>query len=139
MGGSFNSSHFHGTSGSPQRALELDSAKGARTDSDRGETIPPSHHLTTRDALLSEATTDKARFIINELYRETGSIGDGGTADAIRYELATGELVGDKGHLKKGRQRIRQIEKVLRRNPNHPDRELLTRLANDLRNALRGI
>ena len=63
-------------------------------------------------------------------------VGDGGTADAIRAELASGEPVGGRSHVRKGRERLRQIERILRKSPNHPDRELLERLANDLRDAL---
>lgn len=73
-----------------------------------------------------------------ELYRPGSSVGDGGTADAIRHEVATGELVGDRSHIRKGRERLRQIERMLSRNPNHPDRRLLERLAEDLMSALGG-
>ena len=85
---------------------------------------------------MTEATTDEVRNIVGELYREGAGVGDGGTADAIREELASGESVGGRSHVRKGRERLRQIERILRRNPNHPDRELLERLADDLRNAL---
>lgn len=63
---------------------------------------------------------------------------DGGTADAIREQIRTGELVGGKDHIRKGRERLRQIEKILSRNPNHPDRALLEKLRDDLRDALGG-
>ena len=89
--------------------------------------------------LLNEAITDEARGIVKELYRPNAKTGDGGTADAIRRQLQNGELVGGKSHVRKGRERLRQIEKILARNPDHPDRELLKRLRDDLKEALGGI
>ena len=138
MGGSFDSGRFHGTMGSPQRPLDLNwnTEYGAGRQSD--STTPPGTSPSKRDTLLSEATTGEAKRIITELYRNNAEIGDGGTADAIRHELATGELVGGRSHIQKGEDRLRQIERFLRKNPNHPDRELLERLANDLRDALGG-
>lgn len=138
MGGSFNSDHFRGTSGSPQRPLDLGQETGHGTGGQFDSTTPQPTSASVRDTLMSEATTDTARSIVNELYREGSGVGDGGTADAIRHELATGELVGGRSHIQKGRERLRQIERILRRNPNHPDRELLERLADDLRDALGG-
>lgn len=132
MGG-FSSGLFIGTSGSPQLSLP---------DSGGDSTIRPSSSAgsnSRREALLNEATTDKARRIVNELYREGAGVGDGGTADAIRVELATGNPVGGRSHIQKGRERLRQIEKILERNPGHPDRVLLERLRDDLRDALEGI
>ena len=76
--------------------------------------------------------------LVDELYRDGASVGDGGTADAIRKQLSTGELVGNRDHLIKGKERLRQIEKILSKNPNHPDREILEFLADDLKNALGG-
>lgn len=130
--GGFSSGLFSGTSGSPQLSLSNDS-----TDS----TIQPGSSTgngAQREALLNEATTDQTRRLINELYREGAGVGDGGTADAIREELATGSPVGGRSHIQKGRERLRQIERILQRNPNHPDRALLERLRDDLRNALEG-
>lgn len=138
MGGSFDSGHFHGTSGSPQRPLDLGQEPGYGIGGHVDGIVPHPASPTARDTLMSEATTDTTRSVINELYREGSGIGDGGTADAIRHELATGELVGGRSHIRKGRERLRQIERILRRNPDHPDRELLERLANDLRDALGG-
>lgn len=91
-----------------------------------------------RERLLDEATTDEARRIVKELYRPNAETGDGGTADAIREQLRTGEMVGGKDHIRKGRERPRQIEKILTINPDHPDRALLERLRDDLEDALGG-
>jgi hypothetical protein len=85
---------------------------------------------------MAQATTSEAKSIVDQLYREGATVGDGGTADAIRHELASGKPTGGRSHIKKGKERLRQIERILRRNPNHPDRDLLERLADDLRDAL---
>ncbi|CNC72618.1 TPA: hypothetical protein ACQQX6_001341 [Yersinia enterocolitica] len=39
--------------------------------------------------------------IIDDLYRPNAKVGSGSTADAVRYELATGEKVGGRGHVEK--------------------------------------
>ena len=44
--------------------------------------------------------------------------------------------MGGRDHIQKGRERLRQIEKILKQNPNHPDRQLLEKLKADLRSAL---
>lgn len=129
MGG-FSSRLFYGTLGAPQLTLpESDSV--ARPTS---ASTPQSR----REELLERASTDEIRRLVKELYREGADVGDGGTADAIREELANGEPVGGKSHIRKGRERLRQIERMLQKNPNHPDRALLEELRDDLRDALEG-
>ena len=49
---------------------------------------------TTREALLESATNQKLKNAIDQIYRPGATTGDGGLADAIRHQLATGELVG---------------------------------------------
>ena len=120
----FNSKLFHGTNGSPQQSLDI-----------HGRDADASINTPVRDDLLSEAKTDLARNLIKELYRTGAEVGDGGTADAIRQEMASGEPVRGRSHIQKGRERLRQIDKIIERNPTHPDRELLERLADDLREA----
>lgn len=93
----------------------------------------------SREQLLADASTDVVKSIVKELYRLNAAIGDGGTADAIRKQIATGELVGGRDHIRKGRERLRQIERILSKNPNHPDRALLERLRNNLLDALGGV
>ncbi len=91
-----------------------------------------------RNNLLVMATQSDTKNLINELYRNDSKIGDGGTADALRYELKTGKLVGGKSHKIKAQQRVKQINNILKRNPNHPDKELLIKLRENLENALKG-
>lgn len=111
-------------------------SKEDKTRDDRLEKKTSEEKPSVRSELLAKATTDKARNLVEELYRRNRGVGDGGTADAIRYELATGEKVGGKSHIKKGRERLRQIENILRKNPDHPDRGLLEKLRDDLKDAL---
>ena len=138
MGGSFNSDRFHGTSGSPQRQLDLGQEPWYGIGGQFDGIVPQPASPSTRDTLMSEATTPEGKEVVNQLYRPGSRVGDGGTADAIREEIATGKPVGDRNHSKKGRQRIKQIERILRKNPNHPDRELFEKLLKDLRDALGG-
>ena len=63
--------------------------------------------------LLSQAQEDVTKKIIKELYRPGAEIGDGGTADALRYEKQTGKSVGGKSHIKKAEERAKQIKKIL--------------------------
>jgi hypothetical protein len=67
-------------------------------------------------------------------------IGSGSTADALRYELKTGNLVGGKSHLQKAQQYTRALEKWLEKNPtaSPQDRKVAQTLLNDLKNALSG-
>ena len=103
---------------------------------DTAENSPSEQHPCSRKRLLADASTDVVKNIVKELFRPNAAVGDGGTADAIRKQIATGELIGERNHIRKGRERVRQIEKVLSKNPNHPDKELLERLRNDLIDAL---
>ena len=133
MGG-YSSNLFHGTTGSTQMAFqEYPSGSDSSGPKPAASSSDPK-----RESLLSAATTEQVRRIINELYREGADVGDGGTADAIREELATGKPVGGRSHVRKGKERLRQIEKILSSNPNHPDREILEQLRDDLKNALEG-
>ena len=103
------------------------------------ESTPPKQKPRSRECLLANASTDVVKNIVIELYRSNAVVGDGGTADAIRKQIATGELVGERDHVRKGRERLRQIERILSKNPNHPNRALLEWLRSDLIDALGGI
>jgi hypothetical protein len=64
--------------------------------------------------------------------------GTGTTADAIRYELATGRAVAGRFHSRKGQEYARALENWLRVNPDAPyrDRIVAQSLLDDLRSAL---
>lgn len=136
MGGHSSGGLFPGAAGPAGGGLDA----GVRGDimPEGGNDEPQARATSARERLLDEATTDEAKRIVGELYRPNAETGDGGTADAIREQLRTGELIGGKDHIQKGRERLRQIEKILERNPDHPDRALLERLRDDLEDALGG-
>ena len=91
-----------------------------------------------KESLLARATQNDSKNLVKELYRSGSKIGDGGTADALRHELKTGKLVGGKSHKIKAQERVKQINNILKENPNHPDKDLLNKLKDDLEKALRG-
>lgn len=132
-GGAGNGLNFGATYGSGQLPLEY-AAKSTSAPEPTNDTSPTAK--SARESLLAEAQTEKVKTLIKELYHTDGGIGDGGTADAIRHELATGEKVGGKTHIRKGRERLKQIAKMLRKDPDGPDSNLLRRLKADLENAL---
>ena len=77
---------------------------------------------------------------VNELFREGATIGNGSTAAAVRFELATGQRVGDKLHSIKAEQSINFLGKWLNQNSNAAaaDRAAAEQLIRDMSNALRG-
>ena len=92
-----------------------------------------------RNILLEKSTNQKLRNAINEMYRENAKIGDGGLSDAIRYELQTGELVSGKSHIQKGKERLKNLENILKKQElNLADREITMSLIEDLKKALEG-
>jgi hypothetical protein len=92
----------------------------------------------TKEQLVNNSKTVQCKKLINELYRDGATVGDGSTADAIREQISTGKLVGNKDHIQKGKERLRQIKNILSKEPNHPDKDILEFLANDLKCALGG-
>ena len=95
--------------------------------------------LSKRDRLLSKATNQKVKEAVNQIYRPNAQIGDGGLGDAIRHELATGDLVGGKSHIKKGQERLKNLENILKSENLSPDEERMVRdLFDDLQKALKG-
>jgi len=44
--------------------------------------------------------------IIDFMYRPNAKIGSGSTADAVRYELKTGENVAGKNHMQKAQEKV---------------------------------
>ncbi len=81
-------------------------------------------------------TNERLRNTVNQLYREGDQL-PGGTAGAVRYELRTGELVGGRSHVIKARERIANLERILREESLSPsDRTTAIRLRDDLKAAL---
>ena len=89
--------------------------------------------------LLISVTNPKLKNAIGEMYRPNAQKGDGGLADAIRHELKTKELVGGKSHIQKGRERLKNLENILKKQPlNKTDINIIKKLMEDLKEALEG-
>jgi len=92
---------------------------------------------TPRDSFLNNATNPKLKNAINQLYRPGARTGSGSTADALRYELRTGGLVGGRSHVQKAKGFARNIERIIKReNLNIKDYQIADYILNDLRDAL---
>lgn len=93
----------------------------------------------TREVLLENVSNQKLKNAIDQIYRSGASVGDGGLADAIKHELATGQLVGGKSHIQKGIERAKNLENILvKENLSQADRGIAEKLLSDLKDALKG-
>jgi RHS repeat-associated protein len=93
---------------------------------------------TARMNLLNAVKNPKLRNFIEYLYRKTATVGNGSTADAIRYERSTGILLSPAGHSTKGKEAIKGLEKLINSGTLDPkDKEIAQQIVNDLRDALR--
>ncbi|WP_317178157.1 hemagglutinin repeat-containing protein [Pectobacterium sp. HCp5_1] len=83
---------------------------------------------------------DNLKNIINDLYRPNAKVGSGSTADAVRYELATGEKVGGRGHVEKAQTYSKALQDWLNKNPqaSSSDRAAAENVLKDMQNALKG-
>ncbi len=77
---------------------------------------------------------------MENLYRDGAEIGTGSTADAVRYEIQTGEPVGGVFHTQKAQDYSIALQKWLDANPNASfgDRSAAQNVLRDLQNALKG-
>lgn len=92
----------------------------------------------TRDGLLKSVNDPKLKNI-NDLYRPGAQIGSGSTADALRYELQTGNIVGGRSHLEKAMNYSKGLQKLLSKGTlNETDKNIAQTLLDDLINALGG-
>jgi len=97
-----------------------------------------------KDVLVTPLVgSQKLQNIVNNLYKGTtnpNAIGNGTTADTIRYEPLSGMPVGGKWHLTKGQESITALENWLAANPNaaYRDRVVAESLIMDLRSAIAG-
>ncbi|SFS10220.1 hypothetical protein, partial [Anaeromicropila populeti] len=92
-----------------------------------------------QEELLSQAENPQLQNAIKQLYRGKSFIGDGGTADVIKFERETGIMLGKNGgsHIQKGIDMASYIEnKILTQNLSETDKALATKLLGDLNNAL---
>ena len=93
-----------------------------------------------REEFLSTASNSILANAVNELYRSGAFIGDGGTAAALRFENATGLMLGKKGnHRQKCEDMLSYLErKVAIQNLNEKEKRLTKLLIEDLKEALAG-
>ena len=87
--------------------------------------------------LLKKVKSEEAKNFIKQHYRSGAKEGDGSTAAAIVKELREGIKVGGRSHLTKGREGIKAIENILKKNPKHVDREFLLSQKKKLEKALK--
>jgi len=92
---------------------------------------------TPREVLLRNASDPRLKDAINNLYRKGAKAGSGSTADAVRFEKATGELLSPKGHTRKLIDRRTQLIK-LRKDPNlsSGDKRIIHGILKDAQDAL---
>ena len=103
-----------------------------------GKRIPVDRRLAAPSGILTKPTATNRRLqgAFDELYRPGADIA-GGTAGAVRHELATGTLVRGKPHSQKARERLRQLRRIMREEQLGPeDRAVATRVIEDLEEAL---
>lgn len=88
--------------------------------------------------LLTAAKNPTLRNAIDKLYRATAKYGNGSTADAIRFERETGQLLSPAGHTIKGKGFLTNLEGLVRSGKlNSGDREIALQIINDLKDALK--
>lgn len=97
--------------------------------------------LSRRGGKIPKVSNGRLSNIVNDLFKGAltrNPIGTGSTADAIRYERATGKMVGNKYHFRKGVQYRQALEKWIKKNPNASDRDrrIAERLKRDLEDAM---
>lgn len=82
----------------------------------------------------------KLKELMDDLYRENAQVGSGSTADAVRHEMQTGEMVGGRSHAQKARDYSKALQRWLDNNPTASagDRAAAENVLRDLQNALSG-
>ena len=90
-----------------------------------------------RERLLDSTSNQKLKNVIDQMYRPNATIGSGGLADAVSHELQTGEMVGGRSHLKKGRERLKNLKNILAKESlSEQDKKTINKLIDDLEKAL---
>jgi hypothetical protein len=93
---------------------------------------------TARMNLLNVVQNPALRRLIEYSYRVNARIGNGSTADVIRFERATGILMSKTGHIQKGKEVLKSLEGLVNGNKLNPkDTEIARQLIDDLINALK--
>jgi len=82
----------------------------------------------------------KLNKIVDKLYRDNATVGNGSTAAAVRSEKSTGQPVGGKFHTQKAEDTIRELNDWISKNPKATpnDKAVAENLIRDMTNALQG-
>ena len=67
-----------------------------------------------RDDYINNIDNEKLKSTAEYLYRANAEIGDGGTADAVRYTKQTGKKVGGSDHILKAQETVTHIEGLMK-------------------------
>lgn len=98
----------------------------------RGSNVPGRDHPDVADAKLNNYVDHLYKGVTNDK-----RIGDGTTMDAMRHELASGDLVHGKDHVRKGREILRGLERWLRTRTDASDHDRA--VAQELVDELKGL
>ncbi len=90
----------------------------------------------TRQDYLDNIDDIDLKETANKLYRQNAIIGDGGTADAVRYTKSTGKLVGNSDHIQKAQNEITHLQSLINRGLSYHDEQIALSLLRDLQHAL---
>jgi len=126
MGSKYNGGYFKGT---------------------KGTTIKPDNYFERRscdipiegEKLLKKAKSEEVKDLIRQLYRNGAKFGDGSTMAALEFQIKEGKLIGNKDHIVKSKERMRQIEKMIAKgNLNESDRKIVEKIYNRFKEAFKG-
>lgn len=102
--------------------------------------MPNSENKNPLDKLKVPKNPEADNFRLKRAFGQLWRKGDhipGGTAGAIIYEVTTKGLVGGKSHEQKGKDRLRELEKILKEeNLNQDDTKKVIEVMEDLKYAL---
>jgi hypothetical protein len=90
-----------------------------------------------RNNLLRSIENDKFREVIKRMYHKNAEVASGSTADAIRYEIRTGELLSPSGHMQKGIEMRSVLSKLIESGRlNSTDQNIARWIRRDIQDAL---
>ena len=102
-------------------------------------TLHESYKVDLRQNMQRPTVKDQQlqRFI-DKLYRPDAKVGSGSTADAVRYEMETGQPVGGSWHTQKAQDALPKLQRWLQQNPTASagDRAAIENIIYDLHDAL---
>lgn len=102
------------------------------------ESLPEIKALASpRDFYLSKVEHPKLYRIVDRLYRPNAKFGTGSTADAVRHELSSGELLSRTSHIRKAIESRNALSTLIHSNNlSASDQQIALWLREDLQNAL---